>query len=261
MPDYRLLLLDGMNIVRRVYEANPVEDSPQKAQGALKSSLASVTRALNEHAPTHVLAAFDVGGRTWRHELLSAYHGTRKPMPEPLKEILPQIHEGLRAMGVHCLGIEGVEADDVIATAVLRWQPELRGPVVILSTDKDLAALLVHGAQVRDHFNKEWRDEAWVQKKFGVPASCLQDFLALSGDSSDNIPGVPGIGAKTAAKLLTTYGSLDALVARSQEVPGKLGENLRANLDTLALARRLVSFKTDVQLGVSWNDLRFTPFR
>jgi len=253
----RLLLIDGNNIVRRIYEAQPVDDSPEKAQRALLSSVSSFRRALKEHSPTHVLAAFDHGGPTWRHALLQDYHGTRKPMPQPLKEIMPTILTQIQALDVPTLSLPGVEADDVIATAARRWLTESRGAVTVVSTDKDLTTLVAEGVSVWDHFAKVWRDEQWIQRKFGVTAAQLQDYLALSGDSSDNVPGVPGVGPKTAAKWLNQYGSLDQLLAQGESVPGKIGEVLRANLDKLQLARQLVAFKTDLTLGITWRALRF----
>lgn len=254
---HRLLIIDGMNLVRRVYEAQPTPDSPEKAQAALRSSIASFRRALREHEPTHVLAAFDHGGPTWRHELLETYHENRKAMPQSLKDIMPKLLDEVRALRIPVLALPGVEADDVIATAALHWLNGNRGAVTILSTDKDLASLVAQGASVWDHFTKAWRDEAWIQKKFGVTAAQLQDFLALTGDSSDNVPGVPGVGPKTAAKWLAQYGSLDQLLAQVDSVPGKIGQTLRDNLDKLELARKLVSFKTDITLGLTWGALRY----
>jgi DNA polymerase-1 len=255
----RLLLIDGLNLVRRVYEANPVEDSPEKAQGALRFSLASFIRALKEHQPTHVLAPFDHGGLTWRHELYPAYKQGRKPIPQPLRDVLPELFERLAQMGVTPIRVAGVEADDVIATACHHWTAGQRGEVTVLSTDKDLAALMVLGARIRDHFKPEWRDEAWVQNKFGVAADKLHDLLALTGDSTDGVPGVPGVAAKTAAKLLHAYGSLDGVLTSASSVKGKLGESLQAHVDTVRLARELVTLRTDVPLGLTWRMLRYSP--
>jgi protein Xni len=254
-----LLLIDGLNIVRRVYEAIPVPDSPEKAIGATRSSIASIRRALVQHSPTHVLAAFDHGGPTWRHELYPDYHKSRKPMPEPLSAALPTIRGQIQQLGVPTLRFPGVEADDVLATVYGHWAAKERGTATILSTDKDLAALIAQGAQVYDHFAQRWRDEAWAYGKFGVSTSQLQDLLALAGDSTDDIPGVPGVGVKTAAKWLNTFGSLEELLSRANEVSGKVGEALRANLDQARLARQLVAFKSDLSLGLTWNALRFDP--
>ena len=256
-PSGHLLLIDGLNLVRRVYEAVPAPDSAEKADGALRSSLASIERALKEHEPTHVLLPFDAGGPTFRHERYAAYKAHRKPMPEPLREMLPRLDVALEARGLTVLRVPHVEADDVLATAFLRWDTARRGPVTLLSTDKDLAVLTAQGARVRDHFARVWRDEAWVRAKFGVGAAQLHELLALTGDSSDGIPGIPGVAAKTAARLLNTYGSLDEVIRRADEVAGRLGENLRANLPTLALARELVAFRTDLALGLTWKALRY----
>lgn len=250
-----LVLIDGLNIVRRVYEANPAPDSADKAQGAVRSSLASFRRALEEHQPTHVLAPFDYGGPTWRHALYPQYRQKRKPMPAELREVLPLLYEKLHAMGVPTISVPDVEADDVLACVFGHWGQ--RGTVTVVSTDKDLAYLVAHGARVRDHFKPEWRDDAWIEAKFGVKAALLHDLLALTGDTSDDIPGVPGVGVKSAAKLLATYGSLDGVLAHAGDVKGKQGEQLRASVELVRLARQLVAFKTDMQLGLTWRSLRY----
>lgn len=255
-----LLLADGLNIVRRVYEANPAPDSPDKADGAVKSSLASFRRALAEHRPTHFLAAFDHGGPTWRHEIYPQYKEKRKPMPAELLARLPDILEGLSDMGLAHCSVPGVEADDVIPTVGLHWKRTRPGRVIVLSTDKDMAILLAADIEIRDHFKPEWRNEAWVQAKYGVPAALLGDFLALMGDSTDGIPGVAGIGQKTAAKLLLEFGSLTALLARAGEVKGKVGESLRASIAEAQLSKQLVDFKTDLTLGLTWRSLRCPAF-
>jgi protein Xni len=256
-PKGHLLLIDGLNVVRRVYEANPSEDSDGKAQGAIRSSLSTFRRILDEHNPSHVLAPFDFGGTTWRHALYQAYRQRRKPMPVFLRNALPLLFEKLKAIGVPTIQIVGVEADDVLATAFLRWNVHERGPATIISTDKDIAALVAEGAQVRDPFQNIWHDEAWSLKKFGVGTHQIHDLLALAGDSTDDIPGVRGVANKTAARLLTTYGSLQAVLDQADSVPGKLGENLRNSVELVHLARQLVSFKTDISLGLTWNALRY----
>ncbi len=251
-----LLLIDGLNIVRRIYEANPVEDSVEKAEAAIRNSLFSFTRALNTYNPTHVLAPFDFGGLTWRHELYADYKIKRKPMPAELWQALPGLYTQLADMGVATILVPGVEADDVLATVVSQWDIARRGPITVLSTDKDIAALTAKGAQVVDHFNRVVRDESWIVGKFGVSSALLQDLLALAGDSSDGIPGVPGVATKTAAKLLNEHGSLDQVMAQAATVKGKVGENLRASLDVVRLSRKLVEFKTDLKLGITWNSIR-----
>jgi protein Xni len=251
----KLLAIDGLNIVRRVYEASPEDDSDDKAQIALRHALSSFRKLLGAHAPSHVLAAFDHGGPTWRHALYPRYREQRAPMPDPLRAALPDFFARLGELGLHVLSLPEVEADDVIATAVLRWLADGRGEAVIASTDKDLHCLIEQGALVWDHFKGEWHDAAWVQNKFGVAPSQLTDLLALMGDVTDGVPGVSKIGMKTAAKLLAAYGDLDAVMAGAGILKTPIGERLRAEREVLALSRQLVRLKTDVRLGVTWNML------
>ena len=255
----RLLAIDGLNIVRRVYEASPEADTAQKADTALRHALSSFKNLIHGQMPSHVLPAFDVGGATWRHALYPRYREGRAPMPEVLRERLPGFYQKLAALGLSVVQIADVEADDVIATAVLRWLQEGRGEAVVASTDKDLHGLIAQGALVWDHFKSEWRDRAWVEKKFGVPPELLPDLLALMGDVSDSIPGVSKVGLKTAAKLLRAYGSLDAIMAGAGILKGQLGETLRKERDMLYLSRQLVDLKTDVHLGLTWKMLAWSP--
>ncbi len=254
----KLLAIDGLNIVRRVYEASPEPDSPDKAEVALRHALSSFRKLLLNHDPSHVLPAFDAGGSTWRHALYARYREQRAPMPAPLREALPAFYERLRELGMCVVVIDGVEADDVIGTAVLRWLGEGRGEAIIASTDKDLHGLIAYGALVWDHFKGEWHDAAWVQKKFGVAPEQMTDLLALMGDVTDGVPGVSKVGMKTAAKLLNAYGDLAAVMAGAGILKTPVGERLRAERDMLALSRQLVALKTDVRLGVTWNMLALT---
>jgi protein Xni len=262
----KLLAIDGLSIVRRVYEAStevPADadistaapGSPGRAELALRHALSSFKKLLSLHQPTHVLPAFDFGGSTWRHELYPHYREKREPMPTDLKEALPGFYDMLTSLGMHPLSVPQVEADDVIATAVLRWLHEQRGDAIVVSTDKDLHGLIADGALVWDHFKHQWRDRAWVEAKFGVAPEQMTELLALAGDPADGIPGVGKVGMKTAARLLRNYGNLDAVMAGAGILKGTLGENLRRDADLLQLSRRLVELKTDVHLGVTWNML------
>ncbi|MBC7686450.1 MAG: 5'-3' exonuclease [Bdellovibrionales bacterium] len=256
----KLLAIDGLNIVRRVYEASPEDDSADKAETALRNAFSSFRRLLDTHSPTHVLAAFEHGGPTWRHALYPRYREQRAPMPSFLREALPAFHERLAAEGLHVLMIPEVEADDVIATGVLRWLAEGKGDAIIASTDKDLHVLIANGALVWDHFKGEWHDDAWVRNKFGVAPELLLDLLALMGDVTDGVPGVSKVGMKTAAKLLNAYGDLDAVMAGAGILKTPIGERLRAEREVLYLSRQLVQLKTDVRLGVTWNMLAYETF-
>jgi len=253
----KLLAIDGLNIVRRVYEASPEPDSDLKASIALRHAFSSFRNVLEVHAPTHVLAAFDYGGETWRHALYPRYREHRAPMPAVLREALPEFQERLRAAGVPVAMLPGVEADDVVATCVMRWLQENRGEAIVATTDKDLHVLIAHGALVWDHFKNEWHDDAWVRNKFGVAPELLHDLLALMGDPTDGVPGVSKIGMKTAARLLNAYGSLDAVMAGAGILKTPLGERLRAEREILYLSRQLVELKTDVRLGVTWKMLAY----
>lgn len=251
----RLLAIDGLNIVRRVYEASPEPDSPEKADIALRHALSSLRKMITEHEPSHVLPAFDFGGPTWRHALYDGYRAGRAPMPAVLRERLPELYQKLEGFGLRVVSLPEVEADDVIGTVVLRWLAEGRGEATVASTDKDLHGLIAHGARVWDHFKGEWHDRAWVEQKWGVPPEQLPDLLALMGDVTDSIPGVSKVGVKTAARLLRTYGSLDAIMAGAGILKDTLGETLRKEREMLYLSRQLVQLKTDVRVGVSWNML------
>jgi protein Xni len=256
----KLLAIDGLNIVRRVYEASPEPDSRDKADTALRHALSSFRKLLGTHSPSHVLAAFDHGGPTWRHALYPRYRENRAPMPTFLRDALPAFHDKLNDEGLHVLMLPDVEADDVIGTGVQRWLAEGRGEAIVASTDKDLHCLIAHGALVWDHFKGEWHDAAWVQSKFGVAPELLVDLLALMGDPTDGVPGVSKVGMKTAAKLLNAYGDLDAVMAGAGILKTPIGERLRAERDILYLSRQLVQLKTDVRLGVTWKMLAYESF-
>jgi len=254
----KLLAIDGLNIVRRVYEASPEPDSPDKAELALRHALSSFRRLLEAHAPSHVLPAFDYGGSTWRHAIYPRYRENRTAMPSHLRAALPGFYATLKQeLGVNVVTVPQVEADDIIGTGVMRWLNEGRGEAIVATTDKDLHCLIGHGALVWDHFKGEWHDDPWVRAKFGVAPELLVDLLALMGDATDGVPGVDKIGMKTAAKLLNAYGNLDAVMAGAGILKTPTGEKLRAGREMLYLSRQLVQLKMDVTLGVSWKMLEW----
>lgn len=241
-----LLLLDGLNLVRRVYEANPAEDSKDKAEGALRSSMASFGRAIRTHNPTHCAWMFDFGGHTFRHDIFPDYKIDRKPMPQALHGALPGFKHALKKMGWAVIEKQGVEADDQIGCAVHFLDIEF-DEIIVSSTDKDLVCLVDSGAKVHDHFANEFRDEAWCLKKFGVPPGQLTDWLSLVGDTSDGIPGVPSVGGVTATKLLQKYGTLEGALAAANagEITGKLCGKLQESADLALLSKQLVSLRLD----------------
>lgn len=253
----KLLLIDGLNIVRRCYEANPAPDSSDKAQSAASVALQSMRRGLRDHNPTHCVVVFDSGGPTWRHALWSEYKANRKPMCPFLADEVARMKERMALQEWPIMAIPGEEADDTLfalGSAACAEGEE----VVLLSTDKDLVRLVALGVKVYNHFDREWRDAAWCERRFGVPPEKLTDFLALMGDSVDNIPGVDGIGAKTAAKLLLEYGHLAAILDAAEQglIKGRQGENLVAQRSQAELSLALASFKSRFSiLDLWWEEL------
>lgn len=252
----KFLAVDGMNIVRRIYEANPEPDSADKAHVALRHCIASLRRLLTTHEPSHVLLAFDSDGHNWRHALHPPYRQGHA-VPIDLQQALPDLFRDLEGIGLAVVSVPEAEAGDVIATAVARWLSEARGPAIVASTSRYLHMLIANGALLWDHFKAEWHDRDWVLAKFGVPPELLQDLFALSGAASDGIPGVSKIGIKTAAKLLNGYGSLEQVMAGAGILKNGTGERLRQDAAMATVSRQLVQLKTDVRLGVTWKALEW----
>lgn len=253
-----LLLVDALNLIRRVYAAQPGEDGPERAEGARQACVQSLRRALRQAEPTHAACVFDGGGRSWRHRLDPGYKEGHAPMPEALAEALDGYRQAFREIGVASLDFPGLEADDVVATIAVK-AAAAGASVVVLSTDKVFGELLPAGVRVRDHFQGRETDAATVMEKFGVRPDQLADLLALAGDRGNNIPGVPGIGQKTAATLLGRFTTLEEALRSADEVAGKLGERLREHADTARFCRQLVGLRTDLELGTNLNQLRYLP--
>lgn len=258
----KLLLIDGTNILRRCYEANPTMDSVEKAESAASVALQSMKRGLREHRPSHCLVVFDAIGPNWRHVLYPEYKAHRKPMSPFLQDELLLMNDRMHESGWALMSQAGEEADDSIwgvAEAACAEGEE----VVVLSTDKDLVRLVAIGAKVYNHFDKEWRDTAWCQAKFGVRPEQLTDYLALMGDSTDGIPGVESVGAKTAARLLVEHGTLEAILAAAAAgaVPGKVGERLVAQRELALLSQKLASLRSAFSpLDLWWDELEAPLF-
>ena len=176
-------------------------------------------------------------------------------MPGLLRDGLLTIKQELHSIGLHWIAIEGIEADDAIAALVEKWCQASTARAIILSTDKDFLQLLSEQICIYDHFKGIWRDEAYVLEKFGVKPSQMGDLLALMGDAVDGIPGVDKVGSKTTAGLLRINGHLDRVLSNADKVPGQVGANLRKGVEMARLSRKLVSFKTDMELGLTWRML------
>ncbi len=254
-----LILVDGSSYLYRAFHAMPaLADSHGRPTGAVYGVVNMLRKLIRDYQPEHMAVVFDAKGKTFRDAMFEDYKAHRPPMPAELEAQIEPLNQVIRAMGIPVLTVEGVEADDVIAT--LARQAEEQGmDVVISSGDKDLAQLVNEHVVVVNTMNDTVLDRAGVEAKFGIPPERIVDWLALVGDSSDNIPGVPGVGPKTAVKWLKQYGSLDEIVAHADEIKGKIGEKLRANLEQLELSRRLATVRRDVPLEVSVGDLRLQP--
>ncbi len=253
--DKPLVLVDGSSYLFRAYHALPPLTSPDgEPTGAMYGVLNMLRKLFDEYQPERFAVVFDASGKTFRDELYPEYKSNRPPMPDDLRAQIEPLHEIVRAMGIPILVVPGVEADDVIGTLARR--AEAQGRSVVISTgDKDLAQLVTDRITLLDTMKDSVMDEEAVQRKFGVPPDRIVDLLALVGDSVDNIPGVPKVGPKTAAKWLSEFGSVDGVMAAANEIKGKVGENLRVSLQQLPLSRELATIRCDVDLEVGPSDL------
>lgn len=255
-----LFLVDGSAYLHRAFNALPPLSTRQgEPTGALYGVAAMLRKLLEDQHPDLIAVIFDAPGPTFRHDLYPAYKANRPPLPPELVSQIEPLRALVAALGLPWLEVADVEADDVIATlAHQATAADLR--VVIVSGDKDLTQLLTDSRiTLLDTMKNSVTDTAVVLTKFGVPPARMGDYLALVGDSSDNVPGVPGVGPKTAAKWLQDYGSLDSLIEQADQVPGRAGESLRANLAQLRLSRQLVTLRDDVALDRSLAQLRPQP--
>ena len=253
-PD--LVLIDGSSYLYRAFFAlPPLTNSKGAPTGAIHGVLNMLAKFLRDFAPPHIGVVFDAPGRTFRDDLFAQYKANRAPMPDDLRSQTEPLLAVVEAQGLPVLRIEGVEADDVIGTLACRAASA--GQSVLISTgDKDMAQLVNEHITLINTMSGTVLDRSGVKTKFDVFPEQIIDYLALVGDSSDNIPGVDKVGPKTAAKWLNAYGTLDNLLAHAAEIPGKVGENLRAGLDTLALSRELATIRTDLPLALDEAGLR-----
>ncbi|HTR01197.1 MAG TPA: DNA polymerase I [Candidatus Acidoferrum sp.] len=243
-----LVLVDGSSYLFRAYHAlPPLNNTKGQATGAIKGVINMIRSLVKQYPHSRIAVVFDAKGKTFRDDIYPEYKAHRPPMPDDLRTQIEPIHHIIRAMGLPLLVVDGVEADDVIGTlAQEAWKQKM--PTLISTGDKDMAQLVNEHVTLLNTMTNEKLDIEGVKNKFGLPPERIIDYLALMGDSVDNIPGVPGVGPKTAVKWLQEYGSVDALIAQADKVGGKVGENLRANIDVLKLSRVLATIKLDVAL-------------
>ena len=254
-----LILVDGSSYLFRAFHALPPLTTTRGQQtGAIKGVINMIRSLLKQYPDSPIAVVFDAKGKTFRDDIYPEYKAHRPPMPEELRSQIEPIHTLIRAMGLPLLIVDGVEADDVIGTlAQQAWEQKIR--TLISTGDKDMTQLVNDHVTLLNTMTNETLDRDGVTAKFGLPPERIVEYLALMGDSSDNIPGVPGVGPKTAVKWLQEYGTLANLVEKADSIKGKAGENLRGNLDKLALSERLATIKLDVKLEFGPAELKHQP--
>jgi len=251
-----LILVDGSSFLFRAYHAVPPLTSPKgDPTNAIYGVSSMLRKLISEYQSEYITVVFDAPGKTFRNDLYDQYKAHRPPMPDDLRVQIKPLHDLIRAMGLPLIMESGVEADDVLGA--LAQHAEQQGFKVIISTgDKDMAQLVTDHIILENTMTNTRMDIQGVIDKFGVKPEQIVDYLALMGDTSDNIPGVPKVGPKTAAKWLEQYQTLENLVANADKITGKIGENLRASLGQLPIAKQLTTIKCDLDLPYDMDYLK-----
>ena len=252
----KLVLIDGSSYLFRAYHVpGPDLRSPDhKPTKVIYFVLNMLNKLIKDEQPDKIGVVFDAKGKTFRNDIYPEYKANRPPMPDDLREQIEPLHDIIRARGLPLICIEGVEADDIIGT-MSREAAELGYQVLISTGDKDMAQLVNANVSLINTMNSHAMDEDGVVEKFQVRADQIIDYLALMGDSSDNIPGVPKVGPKTAAKWISEYGSLQGVIDHAHEFKGKVGEYLRESLGFLPMSYELATIKLDCETGVGIDEL------
>ena len=259
MDNKPLILVDGSSYLFRAFHAlPPLSSSKGQQTGAVKGVIAMLRKLQKDYPGSLIAVVFDAGSKSFRNDLYEQYKANRPPMAPDLRSQIKPIHDIVAAMGLPLLVIPNVEADDVIGTLATEATQRAQ-PVVISTGDKDLAQLVSPHVTLVNTMTETTLDRAGVEEKFGVPPERIVDLLTLMGDSVDNIPGVPKVGPKTAAKWLQQYGSVDEVIAHANEIPGKVGENLRDVINLLPLSKQLATVNCNVELPVNLDSIAATP--
>ena len=247
-----VILVDGSSYLFRAFHAlPPLTNSKGQPTGAVYGVINMLRKLREEYKPEYMAVVFDARGKTFRHDIYEEYKAHRPPMPDDLKAQIEPLHQLVKALGFPLISVEGVEADDVIGTLAVRATQQQKD-MLISTGDKDLAQLVTPHVTLINTMNNEVLDEDGVESKFEVPPERIIDYLTLVGDTSDNIPGVPKVGPKTAVKWLKQYDSLDNLLEHAEEITGKIGDNLRNSIDDLPMSRDLVTIRCDLDLICMW---------
>ena len=255
----RLILVDGSSFLFRAYHAiPPLTNANGEPTNAIYGVSSMLRKLIADYHSDYITVIFDAPGKTFRNDLYDQYKAHRPAMPDDLRVQIAPLHNLIRAMGLPLIIESDVEADDVLGA--LAQHAEQQGYDVIISTgDKDMAQLVTEHIILENTMSNTRMDIQGVIDKFGVKPEQIIDYLALIGDPVDNIPGVPKVGPKTAAKWLEQYQTLENLIAHANEIAGKIGENLRASLDQLPLSKQLTTIKCDLDLPYSIEDLKQQP--
>ena len=258
-PQKTLCLVDGSSFLFRAFHAvPPLTNSKGEPTNAIYGVSNMLRKLIADYQSDYMTVVFDASGKTFRHDLSEQYKANRAAMPDDLRVQIEPLHHLIRAMGFPLIMESGVEADDVLG-ALAQYAEKQGFKVVIATGDKDMAQLVNDSISLDNTMTNSRMDAQGVMDKFGVRPDQIADYLALVGDSSDNIQGVPKVGAKTAAKWLAEYQTLDNLIAHVDEIKGKVGENLRASLDYLPLSKQLTTIRCDLNLPYTINDLKRQP--
>ena len=254
-----IILVDGSSYLYRAYHAlPPLTSSKGHPTGAIRGVISMIKKILVDHPHSPIAVVFDAKGKNFRHDMYKEYKANRPPMPDDLVLQIKPIHEIVKALGIKLLMVEGVEADDVIGTLAFQAQ-EKKLDTVISTGDKDMTQLVCKNVKVVNTMKDELLDINGVKRKFGVLPEQIVDYLALIGDSSDNVPGVDKVGPKTAVKWIQEHQNIETIIKNAKNITGKVGENLRNGITQLKLSKELVTIKTDVLLDASIEDLKVDP--
>ena len=257
--DKPLLLVDGSSYLFRAFHALPdLRTLDRFPTGAIRGVIGMLRKLADDFEGSPVAVVFDASGPTFRNALFPAYKANRPRMADDLRVQIQPIFDIIEAMGMPLLRVPDVEADDVIGTLAAE-ATRMQRRVIISTGDKDMAQLVSEHVTLVNTMTETDLDRDGVVAKHGVPPELIVDYLALMGDSIDNIPGVPKVGPKTAAKWLNQYGSLDGVIEHANQIKGKVGENLRQSVEQLPLSRQLTTIRCDVEIGVGITDLTVRP--
>lgn len=246
-----LLIVDALNLIRRIHA---VQGTP-----CVKTCLGALEQLINHSQPTHAVAVFDneVGSENWRHKILASYKAGRTPMPEDLQLEMPVIREAFTQRGVCCWHSAGNEADDIAATLAVKVC-QSGHQATIVSTDKGYCQLLAPTLQIRDYFQKRWLDTPFIAKEYGVKPEQLADYWGLVGISSSHIPGVPGLGPKSAMPLIEQFSTLEQLYQNIETIPDKWRKKLLQHQELAFISRQVARLKTDLHLEGNLQQLRLS---